>query len=142
MLVLTAGVLFCPGICRRVLRAGVRLRDSAGGPVLGRLEHARADRRRAGGELPQPQGVPDAHQDDGIVQAGRRGAPAHSARVRLERGRAVVLQHGRELRAGQLGVSLHFVGRVHSAGPQARLREFQRHRRLRHLQETAHHPVG
>jgi len=120
----------------------VRLRDRAGVAVRGRVEDPRADGRRAGGELPSPGGVPDADQDDGLVQAGRRGAAAHTARVRLERGRSAVLQPRRQLADGTLQVSFHAVGRVRGAGPEARVQELQRHRQQYRVQRAAHRSVA
>lgn len=119
----------------------MRLRDRAGVAVRGRVERAGAHGVRAGGELRQARRLPDAHAHDGLVQAGRRGAAAHTARVRLERGRPDVLQQRRQLRAGPLAVLFHAVGRVHGAGPEARVHELQRQRDHRALQETAHRVV-
>lgn len=103
----------------------MRLRDCAGVEVRGRVEDASADSRRAGGELQLPRGVPDAHPDDGLVQAGGRGAPAYPARVRLERGWSAVLQPRCALAYGPLKVPLHPVRRVLGAGPVARIQELQ-----------------
>lgn len=127
---------------RRVPGTGVRLRDRARRALRGRVADPGDDGRRAGGELHQPRGVPDADQDDGLVQAGGRGAAAHTARVRLERGQPAVLQPRRQLADGQLQVSLHAVGRVLGAGPEARVQELQRHREQRRVQRSSEHPVA
>lgn len=123
---------------RRVPGTGVRLRDRAGVAVRGRVAHARADGRRASGELQLPRGVSDAHADDGLVQAGRRGPPAHPARVRLERGRPAVLQPRRALADGSFQVPFHAVRRLLGPGPDARVPELQRHRQQRRVQGAAH----
>lgn len=119
----------------------MRLRDRAGVALRGRVGDPGADGVRAGGELSPPRRVPDAHAHDGLVQAGRRGAAAHTARVRLERGRADVLQQRRQLAAGQLAVLLHAVRRVHRAGPEARVPELQRQRQHGRVQTAAHRVV-
>jgi len=87
------------------------------------VEHTGADGGRAGRELRQPERVPDADQDDGLVQAGRRGASAHTSRVRLENGGSAVLQPRPQLADGQLEVLFYAVGRVPRAGPEARAQE-------------------
>lgn len=120
----------------------MRLRDSPGVAVRGRVENPGADGRRPGGELPSPGGVPDADQDDGLVQTGGRGAPAHTARVRLERGRPTVLQPRRQLADGTLQLSFHAVGRVRRAGPKARVQELQRYRQQYRVQRAAHRFVS
>lgn len=120
----------------------MRLRDRAGVAVRGCVEDPRADGRRTGGDVPPSGGVPVADPDDGLVQIGRRSAPAHTARVRLERGRSSVLQSRRQLADGALHVPFHVVRRVRGAGPKARVQELQRHRQQYRVQRAAHRSVA
>lgn len=115
---------------RSVPGTGVRVRDRAGVAVRRPMEDPVADGRRDGGGLRPAGRVPDAHPDDGLVQAGRRGAPAHTVRVRLERSRSAVLQPRDQLAddEGKLQVLLHDVGRVHRAEHENRTHKLQRHR--------------
>lgn len=119
----------------------MRLRDRASGALRGRVADPGDDGRRAGGKLQLPRGVPDADQDDGLVQTGWRGVAAHTARVRLERGRPAVLQPRRQLADGQLQVSFHAVRRVHGPGPEAGVQELQRHRGQQCVQRPVENPV-
>lgn len=120
----------------------MRLRDRARVAVRWRVEDSGADGRRAGRELRQPIRISDADQDDGLVQAGRRGSQAHTARVRLERRRSVVLQPRSQLAVWQLQVLFHAVRRVPRPGTEARLQELQRHRQQRIVQRAAHRVVA
>lgn len=105
----------------------MRLRDSAGVALRGSVENPGAYGGSAGVELQLPRGVPDPDQDDGLVQAGRRGAAAHTSRVRLEGRRTGLSQPRRRLAHGTLQVPLHAGGRVLGSRAQAQIPELQRH---------------
>lgn len=113
---------------RCVSGTSVRLRDSAGFALRGCLENPRTHGRSTGGKLLSPGGIPDPDQDDGLVQTGRRGAPTHTARVRLERDRSAVLQSRCEFADGTLEVPFHAISRLHGTGSETGILEFQRYR--------------
>lgn len=105
------------------------------------MENTGADSRCTGVELQLSRGVSDADQDDGLLQAGRRGAATHTARVRVECGRSGLLQPRRRLADGTLQVPFHAVRRLLGARAQAQIHELQRHGHRAGVQGRAYRGV-